>query len=172
MSYSFADGRRRRVDAPGREIMAHIRAGIVAVVVTFALAPQGDAPARPEAVVDNSEFMDLFLKSSYGELQQAMAKPPVDRKEWAAIYQKAIRLAEMQNLLFFRNRDEVKDPRWAVHAADGRQSAADLAAAALLGLRNLQKADFAGVRQKYVAVAEACNACHKTFARDAPTIKP
>src|SRR5690348_9910593 len=66
--------------------------------------------ARPEPVVDNGEFMDLFLKSTYGELQDAMAKPPADRKAWANIYQKAIRLAEMQNLLFFRNRDEVKDP--------------------------------------------------------------
>jgi len=116
--------------------------------------------------------MDMFLKSTYTELQQVMAKAPADRKEWAAIYQKATRLAEMQNLLFFRNRDEVKDPRWAEHTAAGRQAAAALASAAVLSLRNLQKADFADVRKKYVALADSCNACHKTFARDAPTIKP
>ena len=131
-----------------------------------------DALPRPQAVVDNGEFMDLFLKSSYTELQQAMAAPPGDRKSWATIYQKAIRLAEMQNLLFFRDRDEVKDPRWAEHCATGRQAAADLASAALFGLRNLAKADFAVVRQKHLALVDACNACHKTFARDAPTIKP
>ena len=133
---------------------------------------QNDTPARPEPVVDNGEFMDMFLKATYTELQQSMAKPPVDRKEWAAIYQKATRLAEMQNLLFFRNRDEVKDPRWAEHTAAGRQAAADLAASAVFQLRNVQKADFAAVRVKYVALADSCNACHKTFARDAPTIKP
>ena len=134
-------------------------------------APGGSVP-RPAPVVDNGEFMDLFLKSTYTELQQAVAAPPADRKGWAAIYQKAIRLAEMQNLLFFRNRDEVKDPRWAEHTAAGRQAAATLASAAVLSLRNLQKADFADVRKKYVALADSCNACHKTFARDAPTIKP
>jgi hypothetical protein len=135
-------------------------------------AARNDSVPKPEAVVDNGEFMDLFLKSMYTELQQAMATPPSDRKAWATIYQKAIRLAEMQNLLFFRDRDEVKDPRWAEHTASGRQAAADLANAALFGLRNLAKADFAGVRQKHAALADACNACHKTFARDAPTIKP
>src|SRR5206468_795382 len=114
--------------------------------------------------------MDLFLKSSYTELQQAMAAPPTDRKAWATIYQKAIRLAEMQNLLFFRDRDEVKDPRWAEHCAAGRQAAADLANAALFGLRNITKADFAVLRQKHLALVDACNACHKTFARDAPTV--
>ena len=101
-----------------------------------------------------------------------MAKPPADRKGWATIYQRAIQVAEMQNLLFFRDRPEVTDPRWAQQAAASRQAAADLAAAALFGLRNIQKADFDGVRKKYVAVSESCNACHQAFARDAPTIKP
>jgi len=155
-------------------------AAVIAVVCPFAAQPIGApgqpqspaATARPEPVVDNGEFMDLFLKSTYTELQQAMAAPPADRKAWAAIYQKAVRLAEMQNLLFFRDRDEVKDPRWAEHTAAGRQAAADVANAALFGLRNVAKADFATVRQKHLALVEACNACHKTFARDAPTIKP
>jgi hypothetical protein len=135
-------------------------------------AAQTAPAARPEPVVDNGEFMDLFIKASYTELQQAMASPPADRKSWATIYQKAIRLAEMQNLLFFRDRDEVKDPRWAEHCAAGRQAAADLGNAALFGLRNMAKADFAVLRQKHLALVDACNACHKTFARDAPTVKP
>jgi hypothetical protein len=152
---------------------------LAAVLASPPLLANGQAPAartdsapKPEPVVDNGEFMDIFLKSMYAELQLAMAAPPSDRKAWAAIYQKAIRLAEVQNLLFFRDRDEVKDPRWAVHSASGRQAAADLANAALFALRNLAKADFGGVRQKHAALADACNACHTTFARDAPTIKP
>jgi hypothetical protein len=145
---------------------------VLAVGGTGVQPEQTASSARPEPVVDNGEFMDLFLKSTYSELQDAMARPPADRKAWANIYQKAIRLAEMQNLLFFRNRDEVKDPRWGAATADTRRAAADLANAALFGLRNLQKADYQGVRKKYVALAESCNGCHKTFARDAPTIKP
>jgi len=143
----------------------------LALALVVALSVQ-TAPAKPEPVVDNGEFMDLFLKSTYSDLQEAMAKPPVDRKGWAAIYQRAIRIAEMQNLLFFRDRDEVKDPRWGAAAAETRAAAADLAKVALFGLRNLQKANYSDVRQKYVALSNACNTCHKVFARDAPTIKP
>lgn len=155
--------------------MAQIRGTIVviAALLAGASAVQAEAPPpRPTPVVDNGEFMDLFLKTSYGELQQAMAQPPADRKAWATIYQKAIRLAEMLNLLFFRDRDEVKDPRWAAAAAGSRQAAADLASAAVVSLRNLDKADFNAIRAKYAAVSTACNVCHSTFAREAPTIKP
>ncbi len=127
---------------------------------------------QPQPVVDNGEFMDIFLKASYGELQDAMAKPPADRKAWATIYQRAIRVAELQNLLFFRDRPETKDPRWGAAAAATRQAAADLASAALLGLRNVDKADYDGVRRKYVALADSCNSCHRVFSREAPTIKP
>lgn len=144
---------------------------LVLLAVGNGVRLQPDQP-RPEPVVDNGEFMDIFLKTSYGELQDAMAKPPADRKGWATIYQRSIRIAELQNLLFFRNRDEVKDPRWGAAAAATRQAAADLAAAALFGLRNLQKADYDGVRKKYAALAAACNTCHTAFAREAPTIKP
>ncbi len=143
---------------------------VVALVLSSVwLQPE---PPKPAPVVDNGEFMDLFLKTSYGELQDAMAQPPVDRRAWATIYQKAIRVAEMQNLLFFRDRPETKDPRWGAAAAGTRQAAADLASAALLGLRNVDKADYSSVRQKYVALADACNVCHHAFSREAPNIKP
>jgi hypothetical protein len=163
--------------APGRRAASGL--ALIAVLSLSSSSIRAQAPSprpqpapRPAPVVDNGEFMDLFLKSTYTELQQAMAAPPADRKAWAAIYQKAIRLAELQNLLFFRDREEVKDPRWAEHCAAGRQAAADLAGAALFGLRNVAKADFGAVRQKHLALVDACNACHTTFARDAPTIKP
>ena len=141
------------------------------LLLAAAAAAQGPAP-RPTPVVDNGEFMDLFLKTTYGELQQSMAKPPVDRKGWATVYQRAIQVAEMQNLLFFRDRPEVSDPRWAALTALSRQNAADLGAAALFALRNIQKADFESVQKKYVAVSDGCNGCHRAFAREAPTIKP
>jgi hypothetical protein len=98
-----------------------VRCSAVFISVALALSPAvAQAPApRPAPVVDNGEFMDLFLKTTYGELQQAMAKPPVDRKAWATIYQRAIQVAEMQNLLFFRDRPEVSGR--ALGGADRRE---------------------------------------------------
>jgi cytochrome c556 len=117
-------------------------------------------------------MMDIFFKPAYGELQQAMAAPPADRKAWATIYQKAVRLAEMENLLFFRNHEDTRKPEWAATAARARQAAADVAAAALVGLRTVKPENYEAVRTRYPAVAETCNACHQTFARDAPAVKP
>jgi cytochrome c556 len=143
-----------------------------AIAALSATIPAQTPVPRPAPVVDNGEFMDLFLKTTYGELQSAMAKRPLDRRGWAAIYQRAIQVAEMQNLLFFRDRPEVNDPRWPALTAASRQKAADLAAAALLALRNVERADFERVQKKYAAVSEGCNGCHRAFAREAPTIKP
>jgi hypothetical protein len=151
--------------------MCAMKMALVIALVASSVRLQPDVP-KPEPVVDNGEFMDIFLKASYSELQDAMAKPPQDRRGWALIYQRAIRIAELQNLLFFRNRDEVKDPRWGEAIVASRTAASALANAALFGLRNIQKADYDGVRKKYVDLANACNVCHRAFAREAPTIKP
>ena len=48
--------------------------------------------------------MDLMVKPAYDALRQAVARPPADRKAWAALYQDAARLAEIENLLFLRTR--------------------------------------------------------------------
>jgi cytochrome c556 len=116
--------------------------------------------------------MDLLVKPAYIELQAAMAVPPADRKAWATIYQKAVRLAEIENLLFFRNHEDARKPEWMATAARARQAAADIAAAALLGLRTVRPENYDAVRAKYPAVADTCNACHRTFAREAPAVKP
>lgn len=144
-------------------------AQIVGILLAIVLAAE---PPGPVQIVDTGELMDLFLKPAYAELQQAMAKPPADRKDWATIYQKAVRLAELENLLFFRNHEDVRKPEWMQTAASARQAAADVAAGALLGLRTVKPENFDAVRDKYNRVAETCNACHRTFARDAVTVKP
>jgi hypothetical protein len=148
------------------------------ILIAFVLLASESAPSElqrvegPAQVVDTGELMDIFLKPAYAELQQAMAKPPADRKEWATIYQKAVRLAELENLLFFRTHEDARKPEWGATAARARQAAADVAAAALLGLRTVKAENYAAVRTKYEAVADTCNACHRTFARDAVTVKP
>src|SRR3954467_14928366 len=136
-------------------IMAQIL-GILLPIVVPAHPPAGagQPPPRhrapePVQIVDTGELMDIFLKPAYAELQQAMAKPPADRKDWATIYQKAVRLAELENLLFFRNHEDVRKPEWLATAALARQAAADVAAAALLGLRTVRLENYAAVRTKY-----------------------
>ena len=148
------------------------------VVIVTILAPAGLAvrqtePApQPTAILDNGETMDILVKPAYIELQAEMATPPADRKGWATIYQKAVRLAEIENLLFFRNHEDARKPEWMATAARARQAAADVAAAALLGLRTVKPENYDAVRAKYPAVADSCNACHRTFAREAPAVKP
>jgi hypothetical protein len=150
--------------------MAQIGGLLFAIVLAVQLP--ATEPLGPVAIVDNGELMDIFLKPAYAELQQAMTRPPADRKEWATIYQKAVRLAELENLLFFRNHEDVRKPEWMETAARARQAAADVATAALRGLRTVKAENYPTVRAKYEAVADTCNACHRTFARDAVTVKP
>ena len=103
-----------------------IRALALSISVIATVVPatgQTDTHAKPEPVVDNGEF---YGHVSEGDVHRASADDGESRrrngKEWAAIYQKATRLAEMQNLLFFRNRDEVmiRGGR-SIRPRDGRQ---------------------------------------------------
>jgi cytochrome c556 len=146
----------------------------VAAVAAAGLAPpQIDPPAQPAPVLENVDLMDLMVKPAYDELRQAAAHAPADRREWAALYQKAARLAEVENLLFFRTRaGAARQAEWAGNASRAQQASADVAAAALRGLRSARATDFADVRAAFPAVAEACTACHGAFSREAPAIKP
>jgi len=57
-------------------------------------------------------------------------------------------------------------------AAQARAASAEVAAAALLGLRGARTADFEAVRRAFPAVSAGCTACHRAFSREAPVIKP
>ena len=151
--------------------------GLLVFVTGLALASpaaaQPDRVAQPAAVLDNVDLMDLMVKPAYDELQQAMAHAPEDRKAWALLYQKAARLAEIENLLYFRSRAEpARKAEWNTSAARAQNASADLAAAVLLGLRNARAADFDDLRRQFPAVAAGCTGCHRAFAREAPVIKP
>jgi len=136
-------------------------------------APQVESTAQSMPVLENVELMDLMIKPAYDVLRQTMEHPPADRKGWAAIYQQAARLAELENLLFLRTRaGESRRTEWASAAGRARDASARLANAAALGLRSAQAADFDRMRGAFPAIADACTACHRAFAREAPVIKP
>jgi cytochrome c556 len=157
--------------------MAQPRTLLFVIVAVLACArpaaPQSEPTPQPLAVLENVELMDLMIKPAYDALRQAVERAPADRKGWAAIYQQAARLAELENLLFLRTRaGQSRQPEWASRAALARDASARVTSAAALGLRSAQTADFERVRAAFPAIAEACTACHRAFAREAPAIKP
>lgn len=138
----------------------------------FAQAPGGDVP-RPEPVLATGELMSLMMEPLYNELQRSLAKPPRDRKGWAAIYSAAVRLAEANNLLFFRSSSRyTNDPRWPALCADGRTAAVDISEAVFVALQNVRASDYAAIKAKLSAVSASCNACHRGLGTDARTVKP
>ena len=81
----------------------------VAIVALVAAArpaaPQTDPPPQPTLMLENVDLMDLMMN------------------------QKAARLAEVENLLFFRTRaEDARKSEWATNAARARQASADIAA--------------------------------------------
>ena len=146
---------------------------VAALSAALPAAAQPETSAQPVPVLENQDLMNLMVKPAYTALQQAVSQPPADRKAWAALYQQAARLAELENLLFFRTRaGDGRQKEWANRAARARDASAAVAAVALLGLRSAQAADFERVRSAFPSVADACTACHRAFAREAPVIKP
>jgi hypothetical protein len=134
--------------------------------------PRTDATPRPDAILDTPEFMTWMMKPAYVDVQKALEHAPADRAEWAATYQKAVRLAETANLLFIRRHAGADTPEWAARSAAAREAAADVGNALLVGLRNLRPEDIQAAKSKFAAVAAACNACHKQFGgSNAPTIR-
>lgn len=153
--------------------MPRFALAIPLLLVLLARPCGAQAPPGPAPVMDTGELMSLLLEPLYDELKEALDAPPRDRKEWARIYQAAVRLAEADNLLFFRSPGRhTSDAAWAPAAAVARQSAADIATATFVALRNVRPEDFAPLKARLAGVADTCNACHRTFRVDARTVRP
>ena len=141
-------------------------------------APQVESTAQPMPVLENVELMDLMIKPAYDVLRQTMEHPPADRKGWAAIYHSVRRDSPARvrrNNRFSNSASRAGESRrteWASAAGRARDASARLANAAALGLLSAQAADFDRMRGAFPAIADACTACHRAFAREAPVIKP
>src|ERR1700704_2173673 len=84
-------------DCRGARVAAHRR------------APGGAAPglsARAGRRARQRRPHGSHVEAGIRRVAAGMMRPPADRKAWAALYQKAARLAEMENLLVFRTRAE------------------------------------------------------------------
>jgi hypothetical protein len=140
--------------------------------------------AQPEPVLETGELMLLVIKPAYEELRHAMAAPPVrlrapgassrqaDRQQWAALYQKAARLAEFENLILFRPHERSNTAEWKAFATTARKASMGVASAALKALANASAANVDEVKKAYGDVSVRCNACHRAMSREAPRITP
>ncbi len=143
------------------------------ILLAFGGAAAAQEPsAEPEPILETGELMVMVIKPAYDELQRAMATPPVDRQQWAQLYQKAARLAEFENLILFRPHERSDKPEWKSLATNARKATATVASLALKALANAQGANFDDIRKAYEDVSGRCNACHRAMSREAPTIRP
>lgn len=142
------------------------------LVLVLAATARAQEPAQPEPILETGELMLMVIKPAYDELKAAMAKPPADRKEWAALYQKAARLAEFENLILFRPHERANTPQWKSLATNARKATMSLASEVLKSLGKTESTDFQVIRKSYEGVSTGCNACHRANSREAPNIKP
>jgi cytochrome c556 len=151
-------------------VRAAICIGILLVLGGSAVAQE--ASAQPEPVLETGELMLLVIKPAYDELRRAMAAPPADRQQWAALYQKAARLAEFENLILFRPHERSNTAEWKTLATSARKASMAVASAALTALANASTANVDEVKKAYGDVSVRCNACHRAMSREAPRITP
>lgn len=149
---------------------AAICIGILLVLGDSAAAQEPSA--QPEPVLETGELMLLVIKPAYDELRRAMAAPPADRQQWAALYQKAARLAEFENLILFRPHERSNTAEWKSLATNARKASMAMASAALTALANASTANVDEVKKAYGDVSVRCNACHRAMSREAPRITP
>ena len=149
---------------------AAICIGILLVLGDSAAAQEPSA--LPEPVLETGELMVLVIKPAYEELRRAIAAPPADRQQWAALYQKAARLAEFENLILFRPHERSNTAEWKTLATNARKASMAVASAALKALANASTANVDEVKKVYGDVSVRCNACHRAMSREAPRITP
>ena len=146
---------------------------IAAILAAFGgVAVAQEPSAQPEPILETGELMLLVIKPAYDELRRAMSAPPADRQQWAALYQKAARLAEFENLILFRPHERSNTAEWKSLAANARKASMAVAAAALTALANASTANVDEVKKAYGDVSVRCNACHRAMSREAPRITP
>jgi len=151
-----------------------VRAAIcIGILLALGASAAAQEPsAQPEPVLETGELMLLVIKPAYDELRRAIAAPPADRQQWAALYQKAARLAEFENLILFRPHERSNTAEWKSLATNARKASMAMASAALTALANASTANVDEVKKAYGDVSVRCNACHRAMSREAPRITP
>ena len=126
---------------------------------------QADAIEIPAAgsgqavqVLGTGEFMKIMMAPQYVKLREAVENEPTDREGWRNLYIAALPLAETFNLLYSRSDEGFQStPEWT------EQVDHSMSAALTLSRSIKDKADYAAIKNNYLAVVASCNDCHNQF---------
>ena len=116
----------------------------------------GNGPEK--AIISTAEVMKLLVDPTYETLKDAVENPPQKRAEWRALYVAAFSLAELTNLMYSRGDEEYQHtPEWLKEAKASQEIVTRLAAS----IRS--QADYAVIKENYMALVTDCNECHRIF---------
>ena len=150
-----------------------LSASLTAISVSVTFAQNAETPG-PVRVVDTGELMQVLVRPAYQDLQAAMAKTPASRQDWAAIYRASVRLAEIENLIFFREPNRyTTQPSFPTLASRARDTTAEVVTLTLAAMPAARAEDFPAVRRAYEAISMSCTACHRGLGTmNGPTVRP
>ncbi|MBX7258508.1 MAG: cytochrome c [Candidatus Hydrogenedentes bacterium] len=108
-----------------------------------------------EPAMKTGQMMEAFFEGVHESLSAEMKAEPQTPKGWKTIKSSASAFAELSNLVMIHKEyDDMKT--WYEMATVMKTTALDLAKAA-------DEKNFAQATEKYKALVESCNACHKKF---------
>lgn len=117
--------------------------------------PQTRPTVRLEAVAETKLLMEGLTQPNFRGLEKLLKQKPSSTEEWTFARGQALLLAETGNLLLLRPPAQGRD-LWFQRAVALREAGTALA-------RLNASKDHERARQGLISVANACNACHKSF---------
>lgn len=151
------------------------RSGLMTIAVALSLAggymatvhAQDAAAPQPalEPILNSHQLMEAFFEKVHESLSDTMKAEPQDARGWKTIRSGANSIAELSNLVLIRKEyDDLKT--WYDMTTAMKSIALELAKAA-------EEKNFATASDRYKALVESCNACHKKFEPETgPVIEP
>lgn len=116
--------------------------------------------AAPREVMNTYDLMEAMVGPTQEALSEGLAAEPADKRAWRDVRRGAFSLAEMGNLLLFRNLEEEWD---AAAFTQGSVEFRELSEAMALAAK---ERDYAKTKAAYEAVVKSCNACHQKIVPD------
>ena len=124
----------------------------VAIALLFANVAMTQQPV-PKPVADLPQLMQAMVIPSSNNLFNVARQPPKDEKEWTAVRNSAVILAESGNLLMIGNR--AKDSVW-------MKTSLAMVEAGATALTAAEAKDVDGITEAGNQIIDACEVCHET----------
>ena len=137
-------------------VIGSILTATLAVRAAEEVKSGGNGPEK--AIISTAEVMKLLVDPTYETLKDAVENPPAKRAEWRALYVAAFSLAELTNLMYSRGDEEFQHtPEWQEESKRSQEIVTKLAESVR------SQADYAVIKENYMALVTDCNECHRKF---------